>query len=437
MRPSKYFLLLLLVLFLVGLGACFLPSLSLPCLVGGGVLLTLALADGLLAWRKKNLHFDRDYPNRFALDSSTEVQCSVINRGNSSVYIRCYDGIPSHCQSNGFPFAQKIPAREFATFTSNLVFQRRGDHEISPAHLEILSPFRLWWKARRIGEAENIQVYPNYRPVLEYGLLATSDRLEQMGIVKKRNKGLSKEFHQLRDYHEGDPITHIDWNATSRFNRLISREFQEERDQNILLVADCSIRTRAIDQDLPILDHLLNAMILIAYMAIKQGDKISITNFGTTPEAERYLAAVKGPSAMPQVLDHLYNYQSTNSYGEYTDLAKRILSYPIKRSLVIILTNLRTEDQYGCVEALNLLSQKHMVLLASVQETSVSEILKTPIYTPEESYRYQGATAYEQDADQVVSELMQQGINVLRSPIESYGVELANRYIDIRSTISA
>lgn len=438
MRPSRTLLYILLAVFLSAIVVALFPQYTQIWVLGAAVVVCVGLADFLMGFRRVALAFERDYPTRYPLGSRTEVTSRIANRSRAAVTLRYYDGIPSHCLHEGFPYTQKIGGGgEFASFTSLLTFQRRGDHVIAPAHIEVLSPLGLWWRYRRLGDELKLQVYPNYEPALKYGLLATSDRLEQMGIVKKRFKGLSKEFHQLRDYQDGDAINQIDWKATSRVNRLITREFQEERDQNIFLVADCSLRTKAVDLDLPILDHLLNAMILISYMAIKQGDKISIANFGVPAEDVRYLPSLKGGSGMAKVLDHLYNYQSTDSYGEYSELTKRLLSYPQKRSLVIILTNLRTEDKYGCVEALRLLSEKHMVLLASVQENSVSQILSKPVETTADAHRYVGATAYEQDAEEIVSDLMQQGINVLRAPIETFGIELANRYLDLRSSIAS
>lgn len=437
MRPTKHLLHLALTLFLLGLGACFYGVVKPLVLLAGIILVGLGLVDLILTIRKPRVRFKRDYQKRFAIGEQTKVSFTLTNRGKGTCHVRVYDGLPDYCLHDGFPHEETLKRGQFAEISAVLTFTRRGDYEISPAHAEFRSPLRFWWRKMTLGESENIQVFPNYVPAMQYGLLATSDRLAQMGIVKKRDKGLSKEFHQLRDYYDGDALNQIDWKATSRVNRLISREFQVERDQNILLVADCSMRTSAIDNTLPILDHLLNAMILISYMALKQGDKVSLMNFGTSPSDLRYLSPVKGNSGLPKVLDHLYNYQSSKSYGEYSALAKRILSQQRKRSFVIILTNLRSEDQYGCVEALRLLSQKHLVLLASVQENSVAEILNTPIHTTEEANKFLGASAYEQDTAQVVKDLTGEGISVLRSPIENFEVELANRYLDLRNTISS
>ena len=435
MRPSRVLIIGASVLFCLAVVVAFVPYLETACLVLAGGLAVCALFDALLVIIRPRLKFERSYQDRYALGVSTDVQATLTNRSWLRKRVRLYDGLPDDCEHEQYPYEGLLAPGEYAEISGSLTFKKRGELTITAAYIEVMSPLSLWWRSGRLGEEVRVKVYPNYVPALNYGLLATSDRVQQMGIIKKKSRGLSKEFHQLRDYQDGDQLNTIDWKATSRMGRMISREFQEERDQNVLLVTDCSFRTRAVDGDLPLLDHLLNAKILISYMAIKQGDKVGMMNFGVPAGQHRILPAVSGQSGMSKVLNHVYDYQSSKSYGEYETLAKRILSQPRKRSLVVILTNLRSEDQHGIVEALRLLGQKHLVLLASVRETAVAEILEQPVTTPAQANKYIGATAYEQDAEQIVETLTQQGIAVVRSPIESFAVDLANRYLDLRSEI--
>jgi hypothetical protein len=39
------------------------------------------------------------------------------------------------------------------------------------------------------------------------------------------------EFDQLREYREGDSLRKIDWKASQHLGKLISRDYQDERDQ--------------------------------------------------------------------------------------------------------------------------------------------------------------------------------------------------------------
>ncbi|MEM9081144.1 MAG: DUF58 domain-containing protein [Verrucomicrobiota bacterium] len=430
MRPSVRFVVLAGLVLALGIAAAFVGSLGPVLLVVGLGLLVVGVVDGLFLLVPRRVGFRRTIPGRFALQQPGRVGFEVVNRSVWPLKARLYDGVPEECRAEDFP--QQLPRLRYrgtAESSYEIVFLKRGDLVIERAYLEYASLFGFWWRSVRVGEDELCKVYPDYVPVLQYGLLATADRAEQMGIVKPRIKGLSKEFHQLRDYQEGDAMSQIDWKATSRFSKLITREYQEERDQTILVVPDCSIRTRAIDGEFPILDHLLNAALLFSYIALKQGDKVGVMNFGG---GERYLAPVKGASGMSQILNHLYDYESRGSYGDFSDLASRVMTMQKKRALVVVLTNLRSEDQFGSLPALRLIAERHLLLVASVRESVVEESLQEPVRGVEGAQRFLGALAYEQDTTDLVAGLRGAGLTAIHEGLERYPIALANEYLDLR-----
>lgn len=432
MRPTSRLLLLSVLLLGAAIVLAFVGSWSALFLLVASVLGFVVLLDLVLLTALGEVSFFRELPARFALKQSTEVQYHLKNHGRWPVKVRFFDGLPEECSYESLPYElPKLASQQHLTASYRVTFLRRGDLPLSAGYLELRSPLGFWWRSRRVGEGAVAQVFPNYVPALNYGLLATADRAELMGIVKPRNKGMSKEFHQLRDYQEGDALSQLDWNATSRFNRLITREYQEERDQTILIIPDCSIRTRAMDGELPILDHLLNAAILLSYIALGQGDKVGVMSFGGE---DRSLAPVKGSTGMAKILNHLYNYQPTRNYGDYAELVARIMRTQTKRCLIIVLTNLRTEDQFGSLGALQLLTRQHLVMLASVRETAVEEALAEDVEGFKDASRYLGALAYEQDIEKLILEARGRGFSALHESLDTFPIALANQFLDLRSS---
>ena len=51
-------------------------------------------------------------------------------------------------------------------------------------------------------------------------------------------RGEGRDFESLRDYVRGDEMRHISWTATARRGKLITRQYQMERDQTILVALD-------------------------------------------------------------------------------------------------------------------------------------------------------------------------------------------------------
>ncbi|GHC51485.1 DUF58 domain-containing protein [Roseibacillus persicicus] len=432
MRPTVQLVSLSAALLVLAIVVVFVSSLQMVFLLLAALFGFVVLLDIILLSLQGEVAFRRDLPSRFALKQETEVPYVLQNHGKVSLRLRFFDGLPEECSYQSLPFIlPKLAPRQHVQSSYRVTFLHRGDLRIAPSYLEVRSLLGLWWRSRRVGEEAIAKVYPNYVPALNYGLLATADRAELMGIVKPRNRGMSKEFHQLRDYNEADSVSQVDWKATSRFNRLITREYQEERDQTILLVPDCSIRTRAIDGELPILDHLLNAAILLSYIALGQGDKVGVLSFGGE---DRYLSPVKGAHGMSRILDHLYNYQPTRSYGDYAELTTRILRMQTKRCLVVVLTNLRTEDQFGSLGALQLLTKQHLVLLASVRETAVERALSEELETVKDASRYLGALAYEEDIEKLVVEARGRGFSAVHESLNNFPIALANQFLDLRNS---
>jgi uncharacterized protein (DUF58 family) len=53
-------------------------------------------------------------------------------------------------------------------------------------------------------------------------------------------KGSGLEFDQLREYQIGDDVRNLDWNSSAKMNRLMVKQFIEERDRTIILCIDVS-----------------------------------------------------------------------------------------------------------------------------------------------------------------------------------------------------
>ena len=119
----------------------------------------------------------------------------------------------------------------------------------------------------------------------------------------------------------GDSLSQIDWKASSKRQSLISRDFQEQLDQSVILMLDCGRRMRTIDGEISQFDHCLNAMLLISYVALRQGDQVGILSFGGT---ERWLPPVKGASSMTTVLNHLYDYETSPFPSDFSEAAERL-----------------------------------------------------------------------------------------------------------------
>src|SRR3546814_1609095 len=87
----------------------------------------------------------------------------------------------------------------------------------------------------------------------------------------------------MREYRIGDSLRQIDWKATARALKLISREYQDEKNQQLIVVLDTGRRMMAREpataqgtRALAHFDHALDASLVVSYLALRQGDAVGL-----------------------------------------------------------------------------------------------------------------------------------------------------------------
>lgn len=397
--------------------------------LGLGVLVVVAV-DALLAGLRRPIHVSRQLPGRFALGESGEVRLLLRNEGGQPARVEVFDGIPQGAEAPTLPWAGEVPpTREIRVFHP-VILSQRGEAVFGPVQVRRFSPLGLWTRKTFHLSAETVKVYPNYEPVVRFALLAMQHRESPMGIVRRPHPGSSRDFHQLRDYRDGDPLAQIDWKASSRRQVLISRDYQEQRNQSVVFLLDTGRRMRALDGGLPQFDHILNAILLVSHLALRQGDQVAVKSFGGT---DRWLPPVKGSHAMPVLLNHLYDYQTTAAPSDFSGAVEQLMVRQRRRALVILLTNLRGEDGKELVPALQVLKSRHLVLLASMRERTVEDAIANPVTSFSSALTFLAAERYIQERREVLATLGALGVLTMDSAAQGFAVALANRYYDIKA----
>ncbi len=431
MRPCLLLLRLLLVWTVLALAASIWPDLLGWFWLGSGVALAgIVMADALTLPRSGHLRVTRDLPGRFALGHPSTVTLRLEHDLRRPLEVEIIDGLPVSAEAPSLPWRGLLPPGEATTLGYDLHFTARGAHVLAPAHVLTSSRLGLWRRLLRAAEPGATRCYPNYEPVVRYALLAMSNREEQMGIVKRRRTGATLDFHQLREYQDGDILSRIDWKATSRRNVLISRDYEEQRNQTLLLVPDCGRRLRAFDGEVSQFDHCLNAMLLLSHIALRQGDEVGILPFGGD---ERRLKPVKGVHAMPKILNHLYDYQSSSEPGDFTEAAERIMAFQKRRALVVFLTNLRSEDASHLHAAVQLLRHRHLVLIASLSEQDLEDRAARPVHDLDSALGYGALCAYLDERALLLRSLEAHRVQTVDATAAMLPTALANRYLDLKT----
>ena len=415
---------------LVGLAGALWPA-AIGIWVATGVLLGVAfLADAVWALRRPAPVVEREMPPAISSGVSSSCLVEVVNPGSCSMEAMLFDHHPPDFDAEGMPHGLRLASGEKARTTYRLLPRSRGTFEFGPVELRVSSPLRLWERVHRIPVDTSVRVYPNFEAIRRYQILATDHRTSDLGIKRRQRRGEGLEFHQLREYRVGDALRQIDWKATSRLGKAISREYEDERDQQVMVMLDCGRRMRAQDGDASHLDAALDAALLISHVALRQGDAVGLGTFGGT---ERWLAPRKGLTQVNAMLEAVFDLQPRASASDHlkaaTDLAARVR----KRSLVLWVSNLRDDDDDELAEALQVLGKTHLVILASLRESVLDRRLDEPIVDLEGAVRVAAIHRYLEERRQSLRRFRAKGVRVIDCAPEQLPAALVNGYLSVKA----
>jgi len=372
---------------------------------------------------------ERDAVTAFAAGRWHEVRLRVSNEARRAIHARIHDLHPAGFESRDLPQEVEIPARGWAQVTYGLRSSRRGNFDFGQATLRMRSGLGLLERQIRVGESQSVRVYPDFGALSGYALLATDHRLSQLGVLQRRRRGEGMDFHQLREYRIGDSLRRIDWKATSRMHRLISREYQDERDQVIMIVLDCSRRMAARDGETSHFDAALDAALLLGHVGLHHGDAVGVLTMGGEP---RFIAPRKSRSTITLMLHRLYDLEPSDRAPDYHAVALEIMQRVRKRALVMVLSNLRDEDDDTLLPALEMLRRRHLVLFASLRERILTAALSAAVHDFDSALSHAAAADYLRDRFASFRRLERRGAQLLDVEPQELPLALVNRYLEIK-----
>ena len=375
MRPERRLLALLAACLAPAFLAAALRPAAPALLLAIAMVVLLALLDAWLARRAADLEVARLVPGALALGAWCEVRLMVESRSQRALDVVLYDHHPVTGESLGLPQGVKLRPGETSALAYRFRPHRRGADLFPGVELLVRSPLGLWRLRRWVETRSEVRVFPDFSTFRRYAVLAVENARGPVGIRKRRKRGEGLELHQLREYREGDTLRQIDWKATSRRGQVISRQYDDERNQRVVFLLDCGWRMRAIDDGVAHFDRALNSLLLLTYVAVRQGDAVGLMTIGGE---DRWLPPQKGPSAMRSMLEAVHDLETRITQPDFVRAAGVLMVRLPRRALVVILSNLGDEDSEDVTLAARLLRRRHLVLFASLREAALDAAAATP-----------------------------------------------------------
>ena len=185
----------------------------------------------------------------------------------------------------------------------------------------------------------------------------------------------------------------------------------------------------ARDDALSHFDHVVNSALLLAYVGLRQGDAVGLL---TMSGPHRWLAPHKSRATVNTILNSVYDLQPTMSASDYQVAALDLMQRVRKRALVVVLSNLRDEDDDSLAPALNLMQTRHLVLFASLRENILSRALASRVDTFDRAITHSAVADYLQSRNRMFNRLEGLGAMCVDVEPERLPIALVNRYLEIK-----
>lgn len=244
--------------------------------------------------------------------------------------------------------------------------RRRGDRPFGDLVALVRSPLGLLRRRHRGGGDDLLRVYPDTSRLLHPTALDPKRVLAALGVKPAPRRGDGMDFDSLRDYLPGDDPRRVDWRATARRGRLVTRQFQHERNHTVLIAVDAS-RLMAADVDgRSKLDHAIDAGLALAYAALQAGDRVGLIAFDrelrgfTAPRAQRRQLGV--------LIDLLRPLEPRLVEPDYRVVVRTLAARHRQRALVVVLTDVVESGAAIFTEPLAVLGRRHRVLLVALRD---------------------------------------------------------------------
>lgn len=365
-----------------------------------------------------------------SLGAPNRVGLELRNRSGEQFRCLLADAPPLECDCDQLRLTCTLPAQGDGAVGYRVTPRRRGDYGFGALDARLTSRLGLVARQLRFELSERVKVYPNLADVRSYQLQAQRQRLQQLGVHVTRVISRGMEFESLRAYVPGDEPRWIDWKATARHGKPITRQYDLERSQHMVVLLDLGRLMVSQLGALTKADHAVNAATLVSHVASRAGDWVGLLAFSA--RTSLFVPARRGQ--FPLLLESLYGLQAerveSDYQGVFLDAAQRIR----KRSLIILLTDLvDPESSSRLVRHVGLLARRHVVLCAALSDYELYDLASRPPALPRELYERAVATSLLGDRQRALSALRQAGVMAFDATPSNLSIAVLNHYLEVKA----
>ncbi|HEX8550973.1 MAG TPA: DUF58 domain-containing protein [Abditibacteriaceae bacterium] len=435
---------------LLWVGAAFSPAFEVAAVLYLTLLAVVALLDFALSPHPSEFEISRETHDKLNLGTPNAITLAVYSRAASAVALRVRDEPPAAWPIRADKGADVtataradflVAPNQEARTSYSVVPTRRGVWEFGALSARYTTKLGLWFRQFRRPAAQSVRVYPDISEVGKYELHLRNGRTRELGLHLQKLRGKGSEYESLREYTTDDNFKDINWKASARRGKLISTNYEVERDQTVILALDCGRMMTALadtrekaefQTPLSKLDCAINAAVLLTHVSVSLGDAVGLLLFADG--VLNFVPPRKGKTQTGLIIDALYGVQPSLVEPDYGGAYNELMGRRIRRALVVTFTDLIDPDaSRELLAASGALRRHHNPLCVTINNRDVMDLAAQMPRTADDMYAKAMAQRMLSQRTQALRELSNRGVGILDVEASQLTVSTVNRYLDLKA----
>lgn len=371
---------------------------------------------------------------RFVLGVPNRVVLQLHNASERAIRVTVRDDLPEGWTAEPAELAIDLPPHARRELAYVVVPPRRGRARFGDLHVRIEGGLGLGAAVATVPSSAEARVYPNVLGTRRYELSARLGALHAPGFRSVRAVGGGGEFEQLREYVSGDAFRDLDWKSSAKRQRPVTRVMQQERSQQVLLAIDAGrmMASRLGEGGLTKLDHAVHAALLLAYVALRQGDRVGLVVFAE--DVRTFVPPGRGTAQYRRLLEAVFPVQPELTYVDVRRFVEFVRVRVPRRALLVIFSDLLDEAHaMPLAEHAAVLRRRHLPVCVSMHDPVAHELASRPVARPHDAYVRAAAADLLAERAAVKAHLRASGVALVEAPPGELAIATVNRYLELKA----
>jgi uncharacterized protein (DUF58 family) len=379
------------------------------------------------------LTVEREAPAALSVGRRGEVSYRWTNAAPRAARLRVREVRPELLGGTQPPREITVPPRGTTLERLPVVPARRGRETAGAFVVDSIGPLGLGVRRESLALPWDAGVFP---PLVTIRLRASMThalrRREQRGGTKPiRQLGEGRLFESLREWVPGDDLRHIDWKATAKRRKVITRQYEAERRQQLLLVLDTGRLLTAEIAGVSRLDYVVQAALELAYAAAQHDDNVGVMAFADG--VQHFVAPQRARLGLKRVLDVLAVVEPTLVEPDYPGAFRYLAARNRKRALTVLFTDVIDRFASDALVAnVASLRPRHLPLAVTLRNPELDAVAALRPGAARDAFRKAAAEELLRAREEALGHMRRAGVLVLDVPPDRAAQAVVAKYLELK-----